>query len=174
MTLTMTKLRISGHEGGQDEEKEEGLTIIEIGIFSGNMWEMAVNDYKRYGRVENMAGTAFAYGMTTALAEYLLSRPFEKINNGLHVDIDIGEYPKQEIVKIMELNNELKKLERNLPGEDKKAKNESTRLMLSLRKEEQLTNLVEEYVSWTNELADGLQYDALEYMNEKAQITLEG
>ena len=108
------KIRLQGVEGGISEEKD-GVSHLKIGIMTGNLWARAVQEYQRYGRVEGMAVQAFSFDMTTNLAEFMLSRPYTLIEDGIHVDIDLGHFSEKDISEIMKANKTIHELESTVP-----------------------------------------------------------
>jgi len=116
---------------GDSTEGEDGVTYVKIGIHTGYLWERAVEDYKRYGRIENDGVIAFSLGMTTNLAEFLLDCPYNILDDGLNVEIEIGEHSEEKIAKIIQLNKQIRKIEAELY--ENSIESQEIRLMLSDR-----------------------------------------
>ena len=145
-------IRLSGHEGGMSPPDENGNRKLKIGIYTGNMWKIAVDEFKHHGRIEASAVHALSFNMTTELAEFMLQRPFKVVEDGLHVDIDIGDTSAEDIRSIMDYKNEIRNIERKIsPGCD----DESIRLMVSERRalkyRQILMKLTERYGSWSDD-----------------------
>lgn len=166
-------IRLQGVEGGLSEEKD-GVSYLKIGIMTGNLWATAVEEYQRYGRVEGLAVQAFSFNMTTNLAEFMLSRPYTLIEEGLHVDIDLGDFSEKDISEIMKANKVIYKLERKVlyPVPEN---SQEIRLMLSERKAEEYRKIIEELVNLSNSstLLPHQKVEQYEFIIDEAKFTLE-
>lgn len=166
-------IRLQGVEGGLSEEKD-GVSYLKIGIMTGNLWATAVEEYQRYGRVEGLAVQAFSFNMTTNLAEFMLSRPYTLIEEGLHVDIDLGDFSEKDISEIMKANKAIYELERKVlyPVPEN---SQEVRLMLSERKAEEYREIVRKLVTIKG-ARNGLPHErceSYELLAEEAELTLQ-
>ena len=163
---------LQGVEGGSTEG-EDGVTYVKIGIHTGNLWEIAVEDYKRYGRIENNRVIAFSLGMTTNLAEFLLDRPYTILDDGLSVEIDIGEHSEEKIAKIIQLNKQIRKIEAELHENSKES--QEIRLMLSDRDSEEYLKIIQKMkaINESNSLLPHQKVMEMEAIMEEAEITLD-
>ena len=141
---------------------------------TGNLWATAVEEYQRYGRVEGLAVQAFSFNMTTNLAEFMLSRPYTLIEEGLHVDIDLGDFSEKDISEIMKANKAIYELERKVlyPVPEN---SQEVRLMLSERKAEEYRKIIEELVNLSNSstLLPHQKVEQYEFIIDEAKYTLE-
>lgn len=167
------KIRLQGVEGGISEEKD-GVSHLKIGIMTGNLWATAVQEYQRYGRVEGMAVQAFSFDMTTNLAEFMLNRPYTLIEEGLHVDIDLGDFCEKDISEIMIYNKTIHELERKVlyPVPEN---TQEIRLMISERRAEEYREIVRKLVTIKG-ARTGLPHERCEryeLLAEEAELTLQ-
>ena len=165
-------IRLQGVEGGLSDEKD-GVSYLSIGIMTGNLWEHAVHEYNRYGRVEGLAVQAFSFHMTTNLAELMLQCPYTLVDDGLHVDIDLGEHSEEEIHEIMTMNKRIQTLERNL--NEQSLDSQEIRLMMAERKSLEYRKIIEELVNLSNSstLLPHQKVEQYEFIIDEAKFTLE-
>lgn len=163
---------LQGVEGGSTEG-EDGVTYVKIGIHTGYLWERAVEDYKRYGRIENDGVIAFSLGMTTNLAEFLLDRPYTILDDGLSVEIEIGEHSEEKIAKIIQLNKQIREIEAEI--HERRKESQEIRLMLSERKSEEYLKIIQKMkaLNESNSLLPHQKVMEMEAIMEDAEFILD-
>lgn len=157
-------------QGIESESTDDG---VRIGIMTGQLWEYSVQEYKHHGRIEGLAAQVFGFYMTTNLAEFLLNCPYDLVENGLHVDIDIGNNSAKEIDEIMEMNRKIINRERKLS--DSNHQSQELRLMLANREKTVFRKVIEKLLE-VRESNYGLPHEKIEQYNiilEEAELTLE-
>jgi len=104
----------------------------------------------------------------------MLSRPYTLIEDGIHVDIDLGHFSEKDISEIMKANKTIHELERKVLYPVPQNTQE-IRLMLSERKAEEYRRIIERLVTIKG-ARRGLPHErceSYELLAEEAELTLQ-
>ena len=102
-----TTMTFRGNKGG-----EKGDGYISVGVYTGNMWKMAADEWKHYKQLSGGMSRVMAltYDIPMELMDLVFSAPYELEDNGLHAIVDFGdEETVKRVSKAMKLQRKLRK-----------------------------------------------------------------
>ena len=83
-----TTMTFEGNKGG-----ERGDGYITVGVYTGNMWKMAADEWKHYKQLTGGMSRVMAlnHDIPMELMDLVFSAPYELIDDGLHAIVDFGD-----------------------------------------------------------------------------------
>jgi hypothetical protein len=106
MNKEETTMAFRGDKGG-----EKGGGYISVGVYTGNLWKMAADEWKHYKQLSGGMSRVMAltYDIPMELMDLVFSAPYELEDKGLHVIVDFGdEETLKRVSKAMKLQRKLR------------------------------------------------------------------
>ena len=92
-------IRFTGHEGGETTD-EDGRTFLTMGVYTGNLWKMALQYKHPKFHLNSMLCSIFgSYSIPHQLMQTFYDAEFENEENGLHARITFKDAEMRNNVK---------------------------------------------------------------------------
>ena len=143
-TEEIRHIRFLGSEGGETTD-EDGRTFLTMGVYTGNLWEMALSyKYPKFHLNSMLCSMFGSYAIPHQLMQTFYDAEFENEENGLHARITFKDVETRNNVKeVMKAQRALDDALDKFAGDDWKTNYTNGDYIEHMRLVDEITNAIE-------------------------------